>query len=295
MARTNTVLLLALGSAALAVGSHGAGATPTLTATSPSVLADTDGDFLPDVVEWVVLTSAANPDTDGDGVLDFVEVVERGAPRDPSEPIPLDHQMRVVVTAPPVGSPDQTSWLHLLVRFATSTPPSGPFAVWFETSWAPGLRLPLESLFAGAILEVRTTPHQGTWLSASVPLVSAAMLQALLPCGIYAEAAIDGALLRTGVKLLDLQGTISCLVPFGSKERDRFAFQSIAPPLVLGSSTNKVCVLDLNEVGSGPGGSVFEVVAADCEDCNELECGVGCAQSVGWILTIPGGLAALGH
>jgi hypothetical protein len=61
----------------------------------------------------------------------------------------------------------------------------------------------------------------------------------------------------------------------------------------MGCATNKVCVLDLNEVGSGPGGVVYEIVDADCQDANELECGAGCSQSIGSILTIPGGQAAL--
>ena len=58
--------------------------------------------------------------------------------------------------------------------------------------------------------------------------------------------------------------------------------------------SNKVCVLDLSEVGSGPGGVVFEIVDADCEDCNELECGASCSDSVGWVITIPGGHTTLG-
>jgi hypothetical protein len=48
------------------------------------------------------------------------------------------------------------------------------------------------------------------------------------------------------------------------------------------------------EAGSGPGGTVFEVMAASCEDCNDVECSSQCPQSVGWVVTIPGGLTGLG-
>ena len=51
---------------------------------------DTDGDFLPDVVEWVVLTDSTNPDTDGDHIPDFVEVIEGGNPRFETAPLPAD-------------------------------------------------------------------------------------------------------------------------------------------------------------------------------------------------------------
>ena len=64
---------------------------------------DTDGDFLPDVVEWVVLTDSTNPDTDGDNTPDFVEVVEGGNPRFETPPMPADQQMRLVVTGPTPG------------------------------------------------------------------------------------------------------------------------------------------------------------------------------------------------
>lgn len=288
-----TAVMMALGAVPLVMWCFGSAKPLAVGATTPGVLDDTDGDFLPDVVEWAVTTNSNSPDTDSDGIPDFVEVVQHGSPRCTDYPIALDHEVRVVVTAPSVGAADQTAWLHLLVRFATAAPQVDALDVWFETPWAPGVRLPLGSLFAGGVFSQRVTPEDGLWVLASAPLVDAALLQTLLPFGIYAEAVVGGEHLETGVCLLDVQGTTACIVPFGPRSQGRYAFQSIAPPVTMAAATNKVCVLDLQEVGSGPGGVVYEIVDADCEDANELECGVSCSQSVGWILTVPGGQAAL--
>ena len=75
--------------------------TPVVFATEPTGFADADGDFLPDSVEWVALTSASNADTDGDTVEDFVEFVQAGRPR---------HAGPVVTGAGVARS--RPAWLH---------------------------------------------------------------------------------------------------------------------------------------------------------------------------------------
>ncbi|MGK0203165.1 MAG: hypothetical protein ACI9S9_002239, partial [Planctomycetota bacterium] len=77
---------------------------------------DTDGDFLPDAVEWVVLTNALVADTDGDLTPDFVEVVEAGSPRHASSPLPADQQMRLIITGPTPASADPRTWMHIFHR-----------------------------------------------------------------------------------------------------------------------------------------------------------------------------------
>lgn len=274
-------------------------------------LCDSDGDFLPDAVEWVMLTNAASPDTDGDGVPDFVEVVQQGNPRSPGDALPLDQEMRVVVTGPTPGFADPLTWLHVFLRILppeehlsgadthSAAASIDSFSTWLELAMLPGLQFPLDSLAAaGIVMRERATTDQGDWLQISVPLTSATVLQALLPCTIWCESTVGGKALRSGVKLIAAGQEIVALVPYSP---GRFVVQSISPQPAgvptFGSTTiesNRVCVLDLQEAGAGPGGTIYEVVAAACEDCNDLECNSDCSDSLGWLLTIPGGTSLIG-
>ncbi len=265
---------------------------PLQATTTTSVLPDTDGDFLPDCVEWAVLTSATNPDTDGDNIGDFIEVVQRGAPRDAGAPLPADQEMRVIVTGPTVGGPASPTWFHLFVRYVEPGTPISQFQAWVELPAYPGIRFPFDVLAQGPVLfQEHNAGVDGTWLQVSVPLVQSNILHTLVPCSFNAEAIVGGRYLRSCAKLFDVGGELVTLVAF----RETFyAAQHLVPQGTPTTLSNRVCLLDLEEVGSGPGGTVYEVVSAFCDDCNEVECAVTCPQSVGWLLTIPGGLAAMG-
>ena len=256
------------------------------------ILDDSDNDFLPNCVEWAVMTNSASPDTDGDGTGDFVEVVQRGQPRQPGAPLASDQEMRIVVTGPGIGVGPQTAWVHLFFRFVGATPPISNFDVWVDLPQYPGIRIPLAILAAGAIVfRDRVTAQDGYWAQVSVPIVSLSFLQLFLPCSFNAEAMIGGRYVHSGVQVIDMNGVVSTLVPYG----DHFAIQTVTPiPLSPTAVSNRVCLIELEEIGSGPGGTIYRVADAFCDDCNELECDASCPLSIGWILTIPGGLATLG-
>lgn len=264
--------------------------------------ADSDGDFLPDVVEWVSLTDSTNPDTDGDQIPDFVEVVEGGQPRHESVSLPPDQQMRVFITGPEPGAATDPTWLHVFYRImpgagggSAAAGSIQSFACWLENPALPGVAFPLNVLSScGAVYRERETASEGTWVQLSVPMVSEALLQALLPCTIWVETTVAGQQLRSGQKLIPVPAGIATLVPYVD---DRFVIQTLSPvpstSVGFSVETNKVCILTLEEDTSGPAGTTYIVTEADCEDANDLECETTCSQSVGWTITIPGGTGIL--
>jgi len=263
---------------------------------------DTDGDFLPDAVEWVVLTNANNVDTDGDTICDFVEVVEAGQPRHESSPLPPDQHMRLVITGPTPASTDPRTWMHVFMRVMTAEMAQGggasaiqSFASWLEGPTWPGLRFPLNG-FAGpdTVYKERITANDGVWVQMSIPLVSESVLAAVLPCTIWAETVVDGQTLKSGMNLINTPQGIASLVPYTT---DRYVFQTLTNstlPVPLVAGPNQVCVLELQEQTSGTAGTTYQVVDADCEDANELECSQNCQLSIGWVVTIPGGTDLIG-
>lgn len=293
MTRIGQFPIVVLAAALLAlVGILALPAPPAVVYAGPEDnLIDSDGDFLPDVVEWAVLTDANNPDTDNDGAPDFVEVVQRGSPRHPGVTVASDHEVRIVMTGPSPGNTTEPTYLHLFFRFFGSTSLMTQFSTWIELDLYPGLQLPLNVLGANTIMRDRQTTNDGYWLQVSVPMISEAVLRQFLPCTIRTQATIGTAVRDNSVRLVDVAGSTCSLVPFGD---GRYVLQTIGVLPVTMPVSNKVCAMEFEQVGTGPGGVTLQCVAADCESANDLECGLqSCQQSVGWSTTISGGLGSL--
>lgn len=282
-------LLCGPGWSTLGSGSAALGADPV------DPFFDSDDDFLPDSVEWAVVTSPLRSDTDFDGTSDFVEVVQHGNPRGPNGLVAQDHEMRLAITSTPTsqwpGLSARQSWLHLMFRFMGTPSLLSDFRCWIQIGPAPGLRIPLDSLGSGpVVLRQRMTAGDGLWATLSVPLASENLLRILLPCTVAAEATIGGRSILTGVQLFEICGSTANLVPV----RAGFAVQPISSAGALtGGVSNRICVLGLSEAGSGPAGVAYQVSSSDCDDCNDLECGAGCTETLGWIFIIPGGLETI--
>lgn len=258
-----------------------------------SITQDTDGDFLPDVVEWACMSNASRPDTDLDGVSDFVEVVQRSSPHRPGTARARDHEMRTVVTA--VDTPwGRQTHLHVLLRFMGPLSLLQRLDTWFELP--SGVRISLNSLVGCAgCIEQRIVPEEGLWVHLRVPLVHEQVLRTLLPFTMGADATIGTRCLRTAVPLFDRDGVTCSLVAF---DDGLAAVQSIGllPAAAQGgggSESNRVCVMRLQTAGSGPGGTIVRVVDAECVDYNDLTCGSSCAESIGTTFFVPGGVEVI--
>ena len=304
MQRPSPITLLAAGFAAVFVTVSGSGSVVEAAGSGSVSIAevDTDGDFLPDIVEWITLTDSSNPDTDGDQTPDFIEVIGSGFPRHESLPLPADQQLRLFVTGPTPGSSDPFTWIHVFHRIMPSggtNPGAGAiqsFNLWLENPVLPGVQIPLNDFAAaGTVYRERITVDDGIWIQVSVPLVSMSILEAILPCTIWAETTVAGQPLQSGQQLIPSPAGAAALVPFFD---GRYVIQTLSPIPALSApqsvQVNKVCILTLDEDTSGPAGTTYVVTAADCEDANDLECDSSCSQSVGWTITIPGGTELLG-
>lgn len=258
---------------------------------------DTDGDLLPDSLEWVAFSDPTKPDTDFDSGDDFLEVVQHTAPYATTAARPFDNEMRILLSQVSGASDTDNSeiWLHCLFRFAGGTPSVDWFMPFIHTT---GAAVPIGDLFGRTPfrLSFKPAPGGGTYAVLTMLLAREREFAPLLPCTVSARASVGGRLFSTGTYVLRLGGGIAALMPAGlDGARKTFMLQSLSPESSSSSffRRNKICEMELAVIGSTSGGHICEVDRASCEPANGLRCNVSCDQAAGSMVFVPDGLGTI--
>lgn len=265
---------------------------------------DTDGDFLPDVVEWVCVSNANAADTDGDGIGDFVEVVQRSQPHLAGPALPSDHELRLVLTSLTNSAGVTNTYVHLLMRFMTQLDALNELDAWVELQTSPPIRISLNPLAPTAVVSRQlTVPGEGIFVHLAFPLAPQAVLEPVMPFTVGAAARVGSRALRTVVPIFSDRGEPKTLVGYDDQRvmvQTLNATSFVSPSTGAGTSAgsgvsanNRCCVMSLRSVGTSPAGTVLEVVDAECVDFNDLVCPLACPDSKGTTFTVPGGVGSI--
>ncbi len=257
---------------------------------------DTDGDLVPDMLEWVVFSDPTRADSDGDGQDDFLEITQHTAPFAFTAAKPFDHEMRLLVSEFNGAEDGQGEiWLHCLFRFASGMPSIDWFLPQIHTT---GVSVPIGELFGQTPFRITMLPANGggSYAVLTMLLARTSEFAHLLPCTVSARASVGGRVFVTGSYVMSVGGSATALMPAGLDSiSDRFMLQTLSDSSSSSSffRRNKVCEMELAVIGSTPGGHICEVNRAACEPANGLKCNVSCDQSAGAMIFVPDGLTTI--
>mgnify|MGYP003572376210 CR=1 FL=1 len=269
---------------------EGGAPTPKLDAAEePSLFVDSDGDFLPDGIEWTLGFDALIADADGDGVGDFVQATQHRFPGVSSEQ--SEHNLRAVVTI--LSEPGRDSaWLHLLFSF-----PGNDFqrmrliAPWVDYL---GQRLPIPLVPEATRFEYQAVhrPQDGLMVRYSFELGREDVLHRVLPCTIGATVVFEGQTDRSGHYLLKADGRSAAWEAVSARG-------GVIRTLNVGDtgdpfwSSSRLCLMQLSTVGVTRGGTLCLVTNATCTPDNRLTCPPTCSQSLGQTMFFPDGMSTV--
>jgi len=252
---------------------------------------DTDGDMLPDTLEWVLMSDPWNADTDGDGEDDFLEAVQFQLPRN-TPPPPLDHEFRAITHIVRMQDNSQHVIVNLMFRLANADP--GEVASLVPFIDFQGQKFPFPSLFAMGLVHVdlKLVANEGMYILLSSRLCDPGELQYFLPSAIGATALIGQRPFENGSLLHRDGGTTVSVAEIAN---DRFSIHPIDSEFLTDPNEpqsgfwqkSKVCELELVVEAVGGGYSLAEVVEAACTGAPTLGCSPTCDTWLGKLVVFP--------
>jgi hypothetical protein len=298
--RNATAFLAVLGLSVLA-STRGDLTTPVALHADPvHPLLDSDGDLLPDILEWSSLTSPFQRDSDGDGSDDFFDVVsnrvrplanvdgERGGASAPGP-----HSARVLVSTTR-GVDRPAVLMNLMFRFGAQQSPNLQLLRPFLD--VRGMQVPIETIILSSTIQVAMRNQQaiGWYLLVTARICSLDELRPLMPCTLGALVVIDNVPVMTGSAVIDVGGIPAAIMPANN---DHFALHAIQPPQDVRNpfwSDNKACVFELVQVGATQNSVLCEIMNPDCVGAASLCCDPGgCRSKQGGVVSLPGGISLL--
>lgn len=264
-----------------------------LAAGGPSALVDTDGDLVPDSVEWLMQTDPNEMDTHEDGVDDFLAILHYGNLLEEMEEPAPENRMRVVVTSSTEGGVKNV-WLHMMMRFIV-TANSGEIRIdpYIDIK---GMRVSLVPVLGHGTISLETKKTlDGYYVRVSCKLVDEASLAWLLPCTLGAEGIFDHKYINTGTYVVNSGGSPHAMLPSAT---NTFILQPINADARFQEPNpfwkgGRVCVMTLSVVSSSPNGHLCEVTSAECKPAAGLRCASSCAGNMGQPVFVPGGLGTI--
>jgi hypothetical protein len=279
------------GALTLSGGALSTFATRTLSAGSTKPTTDTDGDNLPDMLEYVAQSDPYRADSDNDGRRDFVEVAEFTSPltRDTAKPDP--DAFRLLMNTTEESNGQRIVWLHLLfrVRSGLLSDVRG-FSLFLDHR---GERVSLDWIVPIALSEIRVQadPMHGALLRLTLRIPLLPPLETMSPVTFGAYCDIRSTVHRSGSVLFSIYGDLFTLVPLGG-----LLFMHAANPVQATSpfwSSNKACTLSMQVQGAGKGWVLCEVDKASCEVSQTMQCVPDCAALKGHTIFVPDGLGLI--
>lgn len=254
-------------------------------------LLDTDGDFLPDNLEWVLLSDPTRRDTNSDGRNDLLQAMDYEAPRHKTRALKTRDSMRVLVNTS--GSKkNRLVWITLLLRLASGRLSDLRALQVYMT--VGNRKVLLDPLLPYALEDVKTRyiKDQGMLVRLSFRLKLDSVMRYISSTTIGSCGLIGSTLVRSGTVLMDING-YHTLSFFSDTTNDNQglalqttgAFEDENPYW----SLNKLCVLALEMQGVGHGWLICEVTKADCQQESSVRCTSNCGNANGLTFFLPDG------
>jgi hypothetical protein len=258
-------------------------------ALNASSTKDTDGDLLPDALEWTLLSDPTKKDTDGDGISDFVEAVEFTSPIERnSTGAPVDSYRLLFATTLDSKTQQRFLWCHSLIRLASGDIKDLKAVNLFFSH--NNVDIDLTSLFYTHTKEVLVVKDaaQGLLIRVAVRMPMPVGFEKLAPGSFASHALINSSILTASAQMFYLGSAFHTFAMVNSKAMILQSAGSGEARTTFWRS-GQACVLTLEVIGSSPGWRICEVKKADCKVVYRGSCSPSCLKSTGAAVLVADG------